>query len=51
MNTVNLELTTKQIILLFRGLDLLRGSVDTNNDEWKETCDLIRYVDKQTFRE
>ena len=48
--TLSLELTTKQINILFRGLDLLNGFIENKNDS-KEIGDLIRYIDKKVFGE
>lgn len=49
MTQLNLELTTKQINILFQGLDNLREI--SNPVDNKEIGDLIRYIDKQVFGE
>ena len=48
MTQLNLELTTKQVILLFKSLDALREK--SNIDDNKEISDLIRYLDKKVFK-
>ena len=48
MTQLNLELTTKQIVLLFKSLDYLRENTDI--DDNKEINDLIRYLDKKVFK-
>ena len=49
MTQLNLELTTKQINILFQGLDNLREIANPSDN--KEISDLIRYIDKQVFGE
>lgn len=47
MTKINLELTTKQINMLFQGLDMLKEIAPPSDN--KEICDLIRYIDKEVF--
>ena len=47
--TLSLELTTKQISILFQGLDMVRAFANPVDN--KEIGDLIRYIDKKVFGE
>jgi hypothetical protein len=54
MTRLNLDLTTRQINILLRSLDLLLGktySSEKDCTEYREIIDIIRYIDKQVFVE
>jgi hypothetical protein len=51
MTKLNLELTKKQINVLLRGLENLRAYADINSSDWKESSDLIHYIDNKAFGE
>jgi len=53
MTTLNLDLSTRQINLLFESLETLKSFYKTTNTPniMMEINDLMRYIDKQTFGE